>query len=87
MVIMNKAHTMKTVPITEFKAHCLRLVDEVAKTGVGFVITKRGKPQAQICPAPPAHDTNDYAPGKSAHTARIIGDIMAPIDVEWDAMK
>ncbi len=87
MVIMFKPTTMKSVPITEFKTHCLRLVDEVAKTGVGFVITKRGKAQAQICPAPPLHDPNDYAPGKGAHAAWIVGDILAPLDVEWEAMK
>ncbi len=76
---------VKTVAITEFKAHCLQLVDEVARTGEEIFITKRGKVQALI--SRPRHIPDDYAPGKNKHTAWIIGDITAPIDLEWDAMK
>lgn len=41
---------VKTVAISELKAHCLRLVDEVARQRSELVITKRGKPIARVVP-------------------------------------
>jgi prevent-host-death family protein len=40
----------KTVAISELKAHCLRLVDEVARQRRVLVVTKRGKPIARVVP-------------------------------------
>ncbi len=40
---------MKTIGAAEFKAHCLRIMDEVGPEGI--VITKRGKPVAKLLPA------------------------------------
>ena len=40
----------KTVAISELKAHCLRLVDEVAQRRHVLVVTKRGKPIARVVP-------------------------------------
>jgi prevent-host-death family protein len=37
----------------EFKAKCLKLLDEIAETGETLVITKRGKPVARLGPAVP----------------------------------
>ena len=37
-----------TVTATEFKAKCLALLDEVAKTGGTITVTKRGKPVATV---------------------------------------
>jgi prevent-host-death family protein len=34
----------------EFKARCLQLMDEVAKTGVEIVVTKHRKPVARVVP-------------------------------------
>lgn len=42
----------------EFKAKCLKLMDEVAATGEAIVITKRGKPIARIEPVRPQPDGN-----------------------------
>jgi prevent-host-death family protein len=39
---------MREVKASEFKAKCLMLLDEVAKTGEGLVVTKRGKPVARV---------------------------------------
>lgn len=49
-----KRRTAKTrgteISAAEFKAHCLGLMDDVALRGRSFVITKRGKPVAQLVP-------------------------------------
>jgi prevent-host-death family protein len=39
----------KAVPAAEFKAHCLRILDDVA-AGQEITITKRGKPVARLGP-------------------------------------
>lgn len=38
--------------LAEFRAKCLRLMDEVAETGVPIIITKRGTPVARLEPVP-----------------------------------
>ena len=73
-----------TVPAGVFKAKCLKLIDEVAETRKPLIITKRGKPIAQVTP-PPAEPRDIVGSMKGSVT--ILGDIISPIDVEWDAMK
>ena len=41
---------MRTIPAGQFKAQCLRLLDEVAETGETIVVTKRGKAVAKLEP-------------------------------------
>jgi len=74
----------KTIKASEFKAKCLALMDEVARTGETVVITKNGEPVADLVP----HRVKKRNPfGVWKGKVEIIGDIMSPIDVEWDAMK
>ena len=47
---------MQEVPAGEFKAHCLRLLDQVAHEGVELVVTKRGRPIARVVPLQPPPD-------------------------------
>ena len=42
---------MRRVPATEFKAKCLKLIDQVHDTGTPITITKRGKVVAMLQPA------------------------------------
>ncbi len=72
------------VSATEFKAKCLKLMDEVQKTHEPVVITKRGKPVARLVPVEPEESRFGY--GCMAGTIKITGDIMAPIEGEdWEA--
>ena len=70
------------VPAGAFKQHCLRLMDEVATTRMPVIITKRGKPIAKLVPAD-AEAPSSY--GALAGTVTYHGDILAPLDVEWEA--
>lgn len=75
----------KTIKASEFKAKCLALMDEVARTGEAVVITKNGKPVAELTPH---RDGRKEAPfGLHEGQVEITGDIIAPIDVAWDALK
>ena len=44
---------MQTVTATEFKAKCLRLLEEVNRTGEALIISKHGKPVARVVPENP----------------------------------
>jgi prevent-host-death family protein len=69
------------VAATDFKANCLRLMDEVAQQRRRIIITKRGKPVAKLVPV--ENEPIDLF-GYMAGTAKICGDIISPIDdEEW----
>ena len=77
---------METMGISKFKAHALKILDQVAKTQEMIVITKRGKPLAQITPYR-ASDINPKA-GKLSHALVFENDILSPLGEEmWDACK
>jgi prevent-host-death family protein len=72
------------IKASEFKAKCLALMDEVARTGATVVITKNGKPVAELVPHRPRKRS---LRGIFKDKLFIVGDIISPIDVEWDALK
>jgi prevent-host-death family protein len=47
----------KMIGAAEFKAHCLRLMEEANRTGETIVITKRGKPFMEVKPVESAEPT------------------------------
>ena len=69
------------VAAAEFKANCLRLIDEVAQQRRPLIITKRGKPIAKLVPV--ETEAIDLF-GRMAGSIKICGDIINPIeDVGW----
>lgn len=69
------------VAAADFKANCLRLMDEVAQQRKPIIITKRGKPVAKLVPV--EQEPIDLF-GYMAGTAKICGDIIGPIeDAGW----
>ena len=70
----------RQIAAAEFKANCLRLMNEVAQRRTPIVITKRGKPIAKLVPI---DDKPIDLFGYMAGTIKICGDIVSPIDVEW----
>jgi prevent-host-death family protein len=72
-----------TIGAGEFKAKCLKLLDEVAEKRQTLVITKHGRPVAQIVPMPPEVDPFGYMRGSGV----IIGDIISPLENEWEAAQ
>ena len=75
----------KTVKASEFKAKCLALMDEVARTGESVVVTKKGEPLVELVPHKSKIKKDAF--GILKDELVITGDIMSPIDVEWNAMK
>ena len=73
---------MEIIKASEFKAKCLQLMDRVAETGEPIVVTKNGKPVAQLAPLRKKPETLF---GLHKGKIEIEGDIMSPIDVTWNA--
>lgn len=65
-----------------FKAECLKLMDEVERTRESIIITKHGRPVAQLSPVPTSPGSLF---GYMKDTVKIEHDITAPLDVEWSA--
>lgn len=78
---------MEAVQASEFKAKCLALMDEVAASGRPLLITKNGRPVAELWPhrAPRAKSLIGLHKGQG----EILGDIMSPVVPlsAWDALK
>lgn len=70
------------IPAGQFKAQCLKLMDEVNTRHEEVVITKRGKPVARLVPY---EETSVSIHGFMKNTVTIIGDVVSPTGEKWDA--
>jgi len=67
----------RIISASDFKARCLRILDDVQVTRVEVVITRRGKPIARLGPTGPARRS---LRGAWKGMIRIHGDI---VQVDW----
>ncbi|MEE9493046.1 MAG: type II toxin-antitoxin system Phd/YefM family antitoxin [Gammaproteobacteria bacterium] len=75
---------MKTMKASEFKAKCLALMDQVNETGDEIVITKNGVPVSKLIPI-----TNKPKSlfGLKKDQLKITGNIIKPLDTQWDVLQ
>lgn len=79
---MQNKTSPKTIPAGEFKAHCLKLMDEVCQKRNHLLITKRGKPIAQLIPwEGPKKSLFGWMKGSVVEH----GDIVGPLAINWEA--
>lgn len=77
---------MQEISISEFKAKCLALIDEVNKTKKPLRITRHGKVVAEVVPAPAAAKGPNFL-GSGADSFDILdNDIVGPI-IDFEAME
>jgi prevent-host-death family protein len=75
---------MRTLAISDFKAHALQVLSQVAETREGVIVTKRGKPLAEVIPFTPEASR----PGTLANALVFEKDIVTPLgDEMWDVCK
>ena len=73
---------IQEIAISEFKAKCLSLLEEVSKTKTPLRVTRRGKPLADVIPASSEAEERSWI-GSMSGSIDIVGDIVSPvIDVE-----
>ncbi|HEY2841990.1 MAG TPA: type II toxin-antitoxin system Phd/YefM family antitoxin [Bryobacteraceae bacterium] len=74
---------METIAISKFKATCLSVLEHVRKTGNPILVTRFGKPIAEVVPPSTPLRTANWM-GSMAGTGEILGDIVGPISSEED---
>ena len=75
----------KMIGAAEFKAHCLRIMEEAKRSGETVIITKRGKPFMELKPVAPDKPAPLFGCLKGSVTW-LTGDPTAPaLDPEWES--
>ncbi len=74
---------MESMTVTKFKATCLSILDDVQKQKKRVVITKRGKPIAEVVPYLKADPKVSLK-----NTVTYMGDIVSPVaEEDWEVLK
>jgi len=78
---------MKEIAISEFKAKCLSLLDQVQKTKKPIRVTRRGRPVAEVMPPAPVEASAWM--GSMRREIEILGDIVSPASEEsdWEVLR
>ncbi|MGD0458638.1 MAG: type II toxin-antitoxin system Phd/YefM family antitoxin [Terriglobia bacterium] len=77
---------MKSMRAGEFKARCLKVMDQVRATREPVIITKRGRPVAKLVPV---DKRGDDIFGCLKGVVEIVGDIESPLVApeDWEANR
>jgi prevent-host-death family protein len=77
---------MEEIAISKFKATCLAVLERVRRTRQPVLVTRFGKPVAEVAP-PPRTPKKGWL-GVLAGSGEIHGDIVAPASDEqdWEAL-
>lgn len=74
---------IRTISASDFKARCLKLMDEVAAGDLEIIVTKNGHPVSRLVPC---QDTRGSMFGIDRGRLRIIGDVVEPLgEDDWEA--
>jgi len=75
---------MLAIQASEFKAKCLALMDDVARSGEALIVTKNGRPIVELRP---------YSGGRAGTPfglhpdLEITGDVLAPLEEDWKVLE
>lgn len=72
----------KEISVSQFKAHCLEIINQLQSNGESFIITKRHKPVAKIKSIHQSHKISIF--GMLKDKAQIKGDIVESINESWN---
>ena len=73
----------KQVAVSEFKTHCLQIINKIEKSQETIIITKRDRPVAKIMSLNNPKKTSII--GLLKNKGKIVGDIIRPIDEKWNS--
>ena len=74
---------IETIAAGEFKSKCLKLLDQVAEERQTLIVTKRGRAVAKVVPM----ESEVELFGALRGTGTILGDIVSPLENEWEACR
>ena len=70
-----------TIKASEFKAKCLKFMDEISANGGEIVITKNGRPVSRLVPY---RERPNSLFGIDREKIEIHGDIVEPVGTDWE---
>ena len=70
--------SIREVAISEFKAKCLSLLEQVSKTKTPLRVTRRGQPIADVIPASSDVEERNWM-GSMSDSIEITGDVVSPV--------
>ena len=68
------SRSIQQIAAGEFKAKCLKIMDEINKTGKSMIVTKRGVPVMKVVPIRNAKKKKDDFFGRLKGIIEIVGD-------------
>ena len=75
---------MQTISVTNFKAHALQLLNQVATDSQEIILTKRGKPVAKVIPIEPEDNSIQF--GKLKGSVIFNEEIVTPLgEDDWES--
>ena len=79
---------MERIAISKFKATCLEVLERVRKTRKAVLVTRFGRPIAEVTPPSPSVSSRKWL-GSMTGTAKIKGDIVSPAvdSADWEVFK
>jgi prevent-host-death family protein len=79
---------VEKMAISKFKAECLAVLERVRRTGDPVLVTRFGKPIAEVVPASKEPTASSWLGGLAA-TGRVVGDIVAPATQagDWEVLE
>ena len=79
---------MEEIAISKFKATCLAVLETVRRTRKPILVTRFGRPIAEVTPASIAPRKGRQL-GSMKGTARVRGEIVSPVSAanDWEALN
>ena len=76
---------MRTIQASEFKARCLALMDDVARSGETLVVTKNGRPVVELRPYSGGRRDSPFGMHRKLE---ILGDVIEPVaEADWAVLE
>jgi prevent-host-death family protein len=83
--VRRRKPSIQKIAISDFKARCLALLDQVSKTKTPLRVTRRGRPIADVFPPSMEKDERSWI-GSMTGSLEITGDIVSPV-IDTDSIE
>lgn len=75
----------ESVSASHLKAKCSEVLDQVERHKKSVIVTRRGRPIARLVPFENDEPRELY--GSLSGSVRFWGDVIEPLEVEWEAKR
>lgn len=76
---------METIAVSDLRSNLMKVLKQIER-GSAITVTSRGRPVARLLPPEDSMQKAKETLKELRKTAQ-VGDVLSPIDVEWEVMK